>query len=280
MSFRLSAAPKAANIVVVCRLLAAAGLLAVTPASAQNQDFFVPGQQRPAPGAGRPATPQRASPPPRSIQPGPIPQQAGPEEQVNVPMPPVPELPALPKGATPPAAVIGVIGVPEVMRASAAAQAVDKALGERRDKLNEDAQKEQASWRDMQQGLANERTKLSPEQIRVRERELQERITNAQKLFRDRNRIIQEATQVAINQIQASLIGVIRQVSESRGMNLVLHRTQVALNVNEFDITEQVAEQLNKLLPNIAIPPDGVSPLAQKPAVTPTPASAATPPKK
>jgi Skp family chaperone for outer membrane proteins len=270
MSFRL---PVAA--------LVAACLLAIAPARAQNQDFFVPGQQRPAQTAPRPAaTPQRTTPPPRSIQPGPMPQQAGPDEQVNVPMPPVPELPALPKGPTPPAAVIGVIGVPEVMRASAAAQAVDKVLGERRDKLNDDAQKEQAAWRDMQQALANERAKLSPEQIRAKERELQDRITSSQKVFRDRNRIIQEATQVAINQIQASLIGVIRQVSESRGMNLVLHRTQVALNVNEFDITEQVAEQLNKLLPTIAIPPDGVSPLAQKPAApTPTPA-AATPPKK
>ena len=42
-------------------------------------------------------------------------------------------------------------------------------------------------------------------------------------------------------------------------MNLVLHRAQVALNVNEFDITEQVAEQLNKILPSVLIPPDGVS---------------------
>ena len=43
-------------------------------------------------------------------------------------------------------------------------------------------------------------------------------------------------------------------------MNLVLHRSQVALNVDQFDITEQVAEQLNKVLASVVIPPDGVSP--------------------
>ena len=43
-------------------------------------------------------------------------------------------------------------------------------------------------------------------------------------------------------------------------MNLVLHRAQVALNINEFDITDQVAEQLNKILPSVQIPPDGVDP--------------------
>ena len=75
------------------------------------------------------------------------------------------------------------------------------------------------------------------QQAENRERELQDRITNAQKQFRDRNRIIQEAAQVALAQIERTLIAVIRQVSESRGMNLVLHRAQVALNINEFDIT-------------------------------------------
>lgn len=254
--------------------LLAAGLLAVLAfgAPARSQDFFVPGQQRPTPGA-RPPAPAR---PPAAPQPAaPAQQQAELDEPPlgEVPVPPVPELPALPKGTVPPAAVIGVIGLPEVMRASIAAQAADKIIGERRDKLNEDAQKEQTVWRDLQQALARDRAKLTPDQIRARERELQERITAAQRSFRDRNRIIQEAAQYAINQVQASLIAVIRQVAESRGMNLVLHRSQVALNVNEFDISEEVAEQLNKQLPAVNVPADGVSP-----AVPPTPPAAALPP--
>jgi Skp family chaperone for outer membrane proteins len=199
-----------------------------------------------------------------------------------MPMPPVPELPALPKGVAPPAAVVGVIGVPEVMRASTAAQAVDKIISERREKLNADAQREQEAWRGIQQALANERGKLSPDQLRAREKELQDRITNAQRSFRDRNRILQEQTQFALNQIQASLIGVIRQVAESRGMNLVLHRAQVALNVNEFDITELAAEQLNLVLASVVVPPEGVSPVqtANVPkGPVATPAAGATPKK-
>ncbi len=103
----------------------------------------------------------------------------------------------------------------------------------------------------MQQALANDRAKLSPEQIRARERELQERITNAQRNFRERNRVIQQAAQYGLAQIERTLVAVIRAGGRSRGMNLVLHRPQVALNVNEFDITEQVTEQLNKVLPAV-----------------------------
>ena len=80
------------------------------------------------------------------------------------------------------------------------------------------------------------------------------------------------------------LVSVIRQVSESRGMNLVLHRQQVALNVNEFDITGQVVEQLNKVQGTVILPPDGVAPSAFTPpgatpaAATPAPATPAPAP--
>ena len=243
-----------------------AALLPWAAAPVAAQDYFIPGTQRPAPQARpaqrpapRQAEPQQGRPLPPPIQP----QSALPgdnEPLAQVQLPPVPDLPALPRAASPPAAVIGVIGVPEVMRASLAAQMVDKVIGQRREKLNEDAQKEQAAWRDLQQQLATQRSTMSPEQIRTKERDLQERITNAQKQFRDRNRIIQEAAQVGVGQIERTLVAVIRQVSESHGMNLVLHRQQVALNINDFDITDQVAEQLNKVLASVTIPPDGVAP--------------------
>lgn len=185
-----------------------------------------------------------------------LPQDDAVEQSAQVQLPPVPELPALPKVPPPPAPVIGVMGVPEVMRASTAAQQVDKVIVQRREKLNADAQKEQAVWRDMQQQLTAQRGSMTPEQIRTKERELQERITNSQKLFRERTRIVQEAAQASVGQIERTLVAVIRQVAESHGMNLVLHRQQVALNVNEYDITDQVAQQLNKLVPSVTIPPE------------------------
>ena len=284
--------------------VAAATLLLAGAGQAAAQGYFIPPQAsaprpaspapapRPAPRPAAPTPQPLPPPPPVQIQGGmpAVPGGAGlggdatDEAAVQLPNVPVPDLPPLPKGAPPPAAVIGVLGVPEIMRAATASQQVEKVIGERRAKLNEDAQKEQAAWRDLQQQLAAQRATLTPDQVRTKERELQERITNAQQSFRDRNRIIQETAQYSLSQIERTLIGVIRQVSESRGMNLVLHRAQVALNINEFDITDQVTQQMNKVMPSINIPPDGVSPLAQAsvpgPATgaqpTPTPASAPT----
>jgi Skp family chaperone for outer membrane proteins len=254
-------------------LLPAALLLASPPLSggAHAQGFFVPNQPRPAPPQQqqqqRGQQPGRQAPPAQGAVPTPNVAEEPPPPPL--PMPPIPELPALPKGAPPPAAVFGVIGVPEVMRASTAAQQVDREIGVRRQKLNEDYQKEQAAWRDLQQTLANQRSTMSPDQARAKERELADRINSAQRAFQKRDRVTQQAAQVALNQIQAALIAIIRQVSESHGMNVVLQRQQVALNMNEFDITDQVIAQVNKLLPKVDILPDGVEPKPNEVAPVP-----------
>jgi Skp family chaperone for outer membrane proteins len=258
--------------------LLAAAVLAVSPlpAAAQQagQDWFVPGQQRP-PATARPAV-RQPPPAPAPAEPAfggaPEPDAAGaPQQQVQVTLPPGPDIPQIPKGTPPPAAILGVISVPDVLRQSTAYQAVDKELGARRQKLNEDAQKEQITLRDLGQALANDRTKLSPEQIRSRERDLQDRVTESRRKFGERNRIIQEAGQYALAQIERTLSGVVQQVASSRSMNLVLHRAQVAMNMADYDITQQVTDELNQLLPSVIVPPEGVSPatLAASTAKTP-----------
>ena len=114
------------------------------------------GRRRATPGARASAAagpqPQGTSSPglaPEGVTPPPGP----PQPQVQVQLPPPPEVPPLPKGPTPPAAIVGVLSVPDVMRASTAFQQADKEFVGRRQKLNEDAQKEQVALRDLGQRL-------------------------------------------------------------------------------------------------------------------------------
>jgi Skp family chaperone for outer membrane proteins len=181
-------------------------------------------------------------------------------------------------GFSPPPPVVGVLGVPDVMHMSNAAQAVQSVIGARKEKLQAEVTRTQQVWQDMKASLQADAPKLSREQAVARERALIDRVNADRRRLQDKNRIIQEAGQVALGQIERTLIGIIRQVAESRGMNLVLHRSQVALNVQEFDITEAVALQLNKALPTVQIPPDGVDPATlPKNWGAPAGATAATP---
>jgi Skp family chaperone for outer membrane proteins len=239
---------------------------------AQNPEWFVPGQAKPAAAPPAHRSVPRASP---SGTPSvlPIPGDGGGEQAGNVPapqfqLPPAPEIPPIPKGQATPAAIVGILSVPDVLRVSTAYQTAYKELNARGQKLNEDAQKEQTALRDLGQQFAAERNKLSPEQIRTKEKEIQDRATEAQRRFGERNRIIQEAGQYVMLQINRTMEQVAQQVALSRGINLVLNRAQILGTTADFDITPAVAEVLNKALPSVIVPPDGVSPLAMAKATS------------
>jgi Skp family chaperone for outer membrane proteins len=219
--------------------LLAAGLafaLAGAPAFAQQQgqEWFVPGQGRPQ---GQPAQGQRPPQPAQGQRP-----------------------PAPAAGQRPPAPIIAIVDIPEVQRLSAAWNQVREEIERRRARLNEDLQREQGRWREEQQALAAARATLPPEQLRMRERDLQERIAAAQGIFRDRSRSIDGAAQQGLQQIEQALGAVISQVARSRGVNMVLPRPLVIYNEPGFDITEEVSAQMNRVLRQVNLPAEGAPP--------------------
>jgi Skp family chaperone for outer membrane proteins len=175
-------------------------------------------------------------------------------------MPAIPQLPALPKEAAPPVAVIGVLSVPEVMQKSTAAQGVQHVIQGRQAVLAHDAQIARSKIQADQEHILAERGHLTDAQLGAREQALRNQIAVTQTQFEERNQAIQNSGQAALGEIEAELIAIIRQEAEAHGMNLVLHREQVALNVNAFDITDEVVGQLNKLLPSVKVPPSVVTP--------------------
>ena len=95
-----------------------------------------PGQAAAAPGQ------------PEEVMPTMDPQQ-GPLPPLQVQLPPMPEIPPIPKGSATPAAIVGILSVPDILRISTAYQTAYKELNARGQKLNEDAQKEQTALRDL-----------------------------------------------------------------------------------------------------------------------------------
>ncbi|MDG6094373.1 OmpH family outer membrane protein [Acetobacter sp. AN02] len=265
-----------ASALLACCSLPVVSFAADAPAAGQGGGWFVPRAAHPV--APPPAHVSR--PAVRTAAPDPSEGDQPEEEDTSrappvLPLPPIPTAPELAKGAPPPTAVVGIISVQDVMRQSLAGQQVEQELGGRRDALARDAQREQAGWRSEQQKLQAAAKNMTSEQIQSREHALQSRVMKAQRDFRERNRIIQEAAQVALGQIERELVQVVQRVAGSHGMNLVLHSEQIALHVDGQDITAEVAGQLNKVLPRVFIPAANEDPeVMAKSGKFPTTASA------
>jgi len=222
--------------------LVPAALVAVLfafPALAQQGQgqWFVPGQGQQQ-GQQRPA----GQTPPRPAQ-APAQRPAQPDQP-------------LPPGQSTPAPVIGIVDVPEIQRVSTAFTQVRDEVERRRAALNENLQREQQRWRDEQQRFATERPGLTPEQLRIRERDLQDRITDSQRTLRDRAANIEQVAQAALREIEQALALIIRQVATSRSINIVLPRPLVIYNDPPFDLTQEIAVELNRVLPRISLPAD------------------------
>jgi len=228
-----------------------AGLAFAAPAAfaQSNPGYFMPPSQS---AAAQPAAPA-AQP-----QPAPAPSQAAQPQQPA--LPPVPDLPALPPETPPPAASIGVLSVPEVMQKSTAAQGVQAVIQERQRELAADAKNAQAKIQAEQQAILAQRSKLTDAQLEAKEQALRNEIAATQTKFELRNQAIQNSGEAALGQIDAELIAIVKQVTTAHGINLLLHREQVVLNKQEFDITDEVSAELNKLLPSVDVPPSVVTP--------------------
>jgi Skp family chaperone for outer membrane proteins len=282
--------PHDAARIMIARIsltLALAGALAGLPLTGQAQGqsgngWFVPQPSKPGGTAAGPGRPQPSGPAqpapgaggsgtggevPTSPQDAIIPMVESPQGNLpplQVQLPPMPEIPPIPKGPPTPAAIVGILSVPDILRISTAYQQADKELAARRNKVNEEGQKEQNTLRELGQTFANERAKLTPEQIRTREKDYADRVNDSRRKFSERARIIQEAGQYVMAQIERVIEQVAQQVAASRGVNLVLNRAQVLGTTADFDLTPQVAEVVNRMLPIVVIPPDGVSPTTFK----------------
>lgn len=216
--------------------------LGAASARAQSSGYFMP------PSAQAPAA---------AAAPAPAPAPAQSAAQVQ---PQVPSLPPLPPETAPPTAIVGVLSVPEVMQKSTAAQGVQAEIERRQAALKSEEDAAQTGLQNEQQQILAERGKISEADFEAKVQGWQNEVAAAQTKFQQKNQAIQNSGQAALGQIEAELIGIIKQEAQAHGMNLILHREQVVLNVAAFDLTGETVVELNKLLPSVKVPPSIVTP--------------------
>ncbi|MBB2202537.1 OmpH family outer membrane protein [Gluconacetobacter tumulisoli] len=222
-----------------------AGLVAVSG--------IAPAMAAPAPRAAATAAAPAAAPAPAPAA------EAGPDGAPAEPVLPAPIVPTfgtLPAGVRPPQPVIGVFDTGEIMRQSVAVQQVEQEMGARREKLIQEVRAEETQIQALRQRMLN----APREQAEIQQRALQQRVASDQRKFGERNRILQEDIQVAMNQVQREVAQVVNTIGKSRGLTMVVQSGLTVLHGPEVDISQQVATRLNAILPHVYLPAENEDP--------------------
>ena len=148
---------------------------------------------------------------------------------------------------------IGVLDLNKVLLDAKAA----KRAAEEIDKIAQEIEKELI---ESDEKMINEQNKLieaqsimAPEAFELRRKEYEEKVQNYNIERQNKLISVEKLVETSRNEILDKLKPILEEMSESKGITVILEKGTVLLNAETMDITDEVIKVLNKKLPKIEI---------------------------
>lgn len=153
-----------------------------------------------------------------------------------------------------PRPVIGVIDLQRILRDATAARGVRAEREKYVTAYQADAAQVEQELRAADQELARLRAGATTEEFAHKRREFQERVATSQREVQTRRRNLERAFGAAMSEVQQATIQVADHIAAEVGVNVILYRSQVFLFDNGMDLTDEILDELNRRLPQVAFP--------------------------
>lgn len=114
-------------------------------------------------------------------------------------------------------------------------------------------QKEEEELRNANQELARKRAILSPEAFSEERRKWEQRLADVQRMVQTRKQDLDKAQGEAMSKVEGVLNGIVLELAEEKGLNLILGKNQTVLAAKSLHITKEVLKRLDKKLPSLKL---------------------------
>jgi len=148
---------------------------------------------------------------------------------------------------------IAVIDVQWVMRNSSAAKSIQEQIDLRRAAYQSQVSEEERALRDAERLLAEKRAVKDEADYQDDVRAFQARVAEIQRKVQARKRALDEAFAQSMAQLRKEMVSVVAEVSEARGIQMVLFKNQIVIAAKSLDITEEVQRRLDETLPTVVV---------------------------
>lgn len=157
-----------------------------------------------------------------------------------------------------PTPVVTVIDTQRILQESLAAKSVQKQLNSQRAKFQSETEKEENELRGAEHDLAQSRDHVSTVVYSANEQALRQRFLTEERHVEARRKLLDQSFSDGMTNVRNKLEEIVQQVAHSRGSNLVLIKQQIMWSDQTLDVTDEVLNQLNKLMPQVTIklPPE------------------------
>ncbi len=130
--------------------------------------------------------------------------------------------------------------------------------------LENSARSIQSNLADEEEELKKQRSIISQEAFNERVRAFQQKAQRRQAELQQIDRQSGQAMQQANLEVQRALRPIVREVMETKGANMVIDKALVSHHVSGLDVTTEVIEKLDKVMPSFDVSlPDATKVAAQ-----------------
>ena len=158
-------------------------------------------------------------------------------------------------GATPASAqAIGVVNVQKIMKDSKAAQSVRTQLQAKQKSFQTELETKEKTLLAEDQALAKEQaTAKDKVAFEKKVKDFRTKAANTQREVQAKKAQLEKAFASSLEQIQNTVIAIVKEVATEKKMNLVVSSAQVLHSEASMDITAEVLKRLDTKLPSVSV---------------------------
>lgn len=165
-----------------------------------------------------------------------------------------------------------VVDVQALLQNSKAAKMVRGQIEQKRNEYTKEISHQEEALRAERDTLQRQQASMSADALNQKGREFQQKVNDLERNVQGKRQALEKSNGEALSKIQEQMLKIIADIAKDRKANLVFQRADLVLFDQSFDVTDEVLQKLDELMPTLtvdfAVPP---------PAATPSPAAAAAP---
>ena len=148
---------------------------------------------------------------------------------------------------------IGVLDLNKVLLDAKAAKDAAEEIDKIAKKIENQLIKSDEEMINEQNKLVEAQSIMAPEAFELKRKEYEEKVQNYNIERQNKLMSIDKLVESSRNEILNNLKPILEEISESKGITVILEKGTVLLNAETMDITEEVIKSLNKELPKIEV---------------------------
>jgi outer membrane protein len=188
--------------------------------------------------------------------------------------PPPPPVSAPPAGAPMPLTVM-VVDVQALLQNSKAAKMVRGQIEQKRNEYTKEISHQEETLRAERDSLQRQQASMSADALNQKGREFQQKVNDLERNVQGKRQALEKSNGDALSKIQEQMLKIIADIARDRKANLVFQRADLVLFDQSFDVTDEVLQKLDELMPTLTV--DFAVPTPPPAAPGPAAATAAQP---